>query len=114
MLELRTIFNGDQVTVALTGEVDLSNEAQLASGLRAALTVQGVRAMLVDLDGLRFLDSSGVRVLLQTHRLARERDVFLRVARARPTVAQVLRVTNVADLLGLEPERGPDDPGSLS
>ena len=61
----------------------------------------GVREVVVDLADVRFLDSSGVRVLVHGVSVGRERDVTMRVTGPQPGVARVLRITGVGTLLGL-------------
>jgi anti-sigma B factor antagonist len=94
---------GDRVVVRLCGEVDIAVEEQLRKSLDEVLAVWPPPAqILVDLGGLRFMDCSGVRVLLQVHRNARTMNCALMVCRPGPLVEHVLTVSGVADVLGLE------------
>ncbi|MGW4502614.1 STAS domain-containing protein [Micromonospora sp. NPDC004336] len=83
------------------GEVDMATADALGATITDALHRPGVREVVVDLADVRFLDSSGVRVLVHGVALARERDATLRVANPQPVVARVLRITGVGPLLGL-------------
>ncbi|MEU6078295.1 STAS domain-containing protein [Micromonospora sp. NPDC047074] len=90
-----------RVVLRPAGEVDMANSAELEATLTEALHRPGVREVVVDLADVRFLDSSGVRVLVRGAAVGRERDVTMRVTGPQPGVARVLRITGVGALLGL-------------
>jgi stage II sporulation protein AA (anti-sigma F factor antagonist) len=56
----------DELSVRLTGEVDLSNADQLEQELIPALAAGG--EVIVDCSGLTFMDSTGFRVLINAAR----------------------------------------------
>ncbi|WP_433390923.1 STAS domain-containing protein [Micromonospora sp. KLBMP9576] len=93
-----------QLVLRPTGEVDLATADALEATITDALGRPGVREVVVDLADVRFLDSSGIRVLVRGATEARGRDMTLRVTDPQPVVARVLRITAVGALLGL-----PDD-----
>lgn len=49
-------------TVAVTGEIDITNAAELITSIDG---VAGRRPLIVDLSGLRYLDSAGFAALFQ-------------------------------------------------
>ncbi|MEH0974013.1 STAS domain-containing protein [Micromonospora sp. CPCC 205546] len=83
------------------GEIDMASAGEFEATLTEALRRPGVREVVVDLAAVRFLDSSGVRVLVHGAAVGRERDVTLRVTGPQSGVARVLRITGVDALLGL-------------
>jgi anti-anti-sigma factor len=58
-----TQHNG-AVVVRAEGEVDLDNAEQLQSAVRSAAADSGDRAVVLDLLGVPFMDSSGLKTLL--------------------------------------------------
>ncbi|KAB1146145.1 STAS domain-containing protein [Micromonospora sp. AMSO12t] len=90
-----------QVVLRPAGEIDMATAGEFEATLTEALRRPGVREVVVDLADLRFLDSSGVRVLVHGVSVGRERDVTMRVTGPQPGVARVLRITGVGTLLGL-------------
>lgn len=90
-----------QVFVRPSGEIDMATADALGATITDALHRPGVREVVVDLADVRFLDSSGVRVLVHGVAVGRERGVTLRVENPQPVVARVLRITGVGPLLGL-------------
>ncbi|MEV4197586.1 STAS domain-containing protein [Micromonospora globbae] len=93
-----------EVVLRPVGEIDMATVDVLEKALATALDRPGLRAVVVDLAGVAFLDSSGVRALVDAALRARREGVTLRVVDPRPVVARVLRITAVGELLGLPAE----------
>ena len=89
---------GNEVTIALVGEVDLSNEAALGVALAAAIGRKPER-IVVDLAGVSYLDSSGVRCLLSVANVAAAAGSELVVSRPVGIVLRVLQICGVDELL---------------
>ncbi len=87
--------------VVVTGELD----AETAPALAAALAEADARnRLVVDLAGVEFIDSSGLRVLLETHhqRLADQRSLIL--TNPSSVVERLLEVAGVRDYFTIESE----------
>jgi anti-anti-sigma factor len=63
-----TRHEGGGVVVVLSGELDLAGERQLEAALNAAHATGA--PLTIDLSGLHFIDSSGLRVLVKLHNRA--------------------------------------------
>lgn len=112
MLQIRQPAGGDgQAVVVAEGQVDLATAPKLAEALTGAHGT-GVTQIVVDLAGVDFLDSIGVRVLVEAARQAAQREVSLSVRGAHGWVARVLEITGVDAYLDVEPTRSaaPGDP----
>ena len=77
--------------VAISGEID----AHTAPAVAAALAAADGEPLVVELSGVDFVDSSGLRVLLEAHH--NRSDAGRTLVLARPSVA-VQRVLDVAGL----------------
>jgi anti-anti-sigma factor len=94
------------VTVTVTGDVDLSTVAPLERARDKALANSPSR-VLIDLSGVRFIDSSGLKFLLETDRLSRAGGWKLQLVRPAQTAMRVLHVTGVERHLPfIEPGEG--------
>jgi len=86
------------VRVRPVGELDLATvpvvEAQLSE-----LVAAGFTSLVIDLRELRFLDSTGVRLLLSWNARCRADDLALRVIPGPAPVQRVIEVAGVAHLL---------------
>lgn len=93
------------MVVAVSGEVDLSNAHDVERLLAEAM--DGAAAVAVDLDGVTYLDSRGLQLLL---RLA-ERHVhhsldLVIVAGPRSIAYELLQVTGVVEVVPVVPGLG--------
>jgi len=93
-----TSDDGAGLRVSLAGDCDLAVRDELVTTLLAA--VSRSRCVVVDLAEVDFLDSSGIHGLVAAHRAAVERGGRLYLENPSGTVANVLEVTGVRDLLG--------------
>ncbi|MFJ9846684.1 STAS domain-containing protein [Kitasatospora sp. NPDC101155] len=88
-----------QVTVAITGEIDLATAAELESRVKECLANRPSR---VDLDfaQVRFCDCSGAHTLERLHHQAQEEGVVLKVTDVwAPIVARLFGLFGLADLV---------------
>ena len=81
----------------LSGEIDFTSSGAVQSAL-LAMILPGGGAMIVDLSRITFLDSSGLGVLVQAYRTAREQDTRLLVVASEP-VRKLLRLTGLDTVL---------------
>lgn len=88
-----------RVLAGLAGEFDLNSEADLAHRLGQAMVEHPGLEVEVDMSRVSFLDSSGIRALLQAHGMATERGCVLRLVGTHGTVREVLEIVDVYDLL---------------
>ena len=93
---------GSVVRITAVGEVDSSSAPLLRTELETALDGGQLRELVVDLDGVTFLDSAGLSVLAGAHRRAAAREVRLRVLASGRAVIRPLQITGLWDLLGAE------------
>jgi anti-anti-sigma factor len=97
---------GDGATVlVVAGEVDMTTVQPLRTAIVEVLD-RGAPELVVDLDAVTFLDSTGISVLVLGRRTATGTGARYRVVNARDMVARVLEVTGVRDFLS-EPAGAP-------
>lgn len=99
-----TLQTDGTFVVALSGECDLRVRDELTTLLRTA--VDTFDRVVVDLAALDFMDSSGVHALVAAQQAAEERHRHVYAINATGTVATVLELTGVIELL--RPPSGPD------
>lgn len=93
------------MVLALDGELDMASAPLLQ---RAVEEVDlGARRMLVlDLNRLEFIDSTGLRIILSARKRCQERDRELAVTRGSQQVERLLSVTGMAEHLRTVPAAG--------
>ena len=96
LIDVETV--GERAVVRLSGELDLASAPLLERELERA-GLEEVPLLVFDLDGLEFLDSTGLQVLLSTHRRVTERGQQFAITRGSPQVQRLLDITRVAERL---------------
>lgn len=97
-VEVEPAQDGDTSTLVLSGELDLSTATQLSDAVSATLRAPGCRRLALDLADIRFIDSSGINVLIEVRNAARDAEIDLVLSRMSRRVAEVLRLTAVDQL----------------
>jgi anti-sigma B factor antagonist len=88
--------------VELAGEADVTNCDTLREVLDAEVAKQP-RTLIIDLGGLRFMDSSALHVLLRANRAMDRQGGVLALASPREPVAKMLRLTAADQLIPVYP-----------
>jgi anti-anti-sigma factor len=97
-IELRR--EAGRIVLLLEGELDLENARTLDERLLAAERTDASQIVL-DLRGLRFIDSSGLRSILLATKRSREDSNRLGVLRGSGDVARLLKLTAIDHSLDL-------------
>jgi anti-sigma B factor antagonist len=87
------------VRLVVAGEVDFATCEHLRTAIHDSLTEAHITELIVDLNGVSFLDSSGIRALMEGSKLATERRVGYLVTNPRRIVHRVLELTGVLPIL---------------
>jgi anti-anti-sigma factor len=107
ILEVETVEDGGLVKLVLRGELDLSTAAKVEEELRRAESAEPP-VLVLDLAGLTFLDSTGLRLIVTADRRAREKGRRLAVVKGPDTVQRVFSITRLDEHLEMvEPGTDP-------
>jgi anti-anti-sigma factor len=98
-LDYETTRDGSIAVIAPKGELDLSGAALLEPEIDRLIGDPGVGTLVLDLRGLEFMDSSGLRLVVVTDRRARESGRRLAIVRGGDTVHRVFEITRMSDRL---------------
>jgi anti-sigma B factor antagonist len=98
-LDFDTSRDGSVAVIAPSGELDLSGAALLEAEIDRLLDDPGVGTLVLDLRGLEFMDSSGLRLVVVTDRRAREAGRRLALVRGSEIVHRVFEITRMSDRL---------------
>ncbi len=85
--------------LALAGEIDAGNVAHLTTALRGVTELSEVS---LDMQGVYFIDSSGLRVLIEAHQDLEAAGRRLVLRRPSPGVSRLLTISGVEGYLHLE------------
>ena len=96
-VEARESAGAPYTLVDIVGEADVTNTDELRRLLDEEVSQQP-RTMILDLSGLRFMDSSALHALLRVNRSMDRQGGVLALVSPQAAVAKILRLTT-ADLL---------------
>jgi anti-anti-sigma factor len=88
----------ERVIVCPAGDVDLATAANLQDTI-VELLERGFDCVAIDLRGVTFLDSSGIRALIVSHNRARELGARTQVILGGRCTRRPLEITGVLDYL---------------
>jgi anti-sigma B factor antagonist len=91
--------NGYSV-LAVSGEVDVATVPRLREQLHG-LVAQGSNKIVVDLDSVDFLDSTGLGVLVGALKRVRSNDGELSLVCTQPRIRKVFEVTGLTKVFNL-------------
>ena len=84
--------------LTVAGELDLRTSPELEERLSRAFDA-GAELVILDLRGVEFMDSTGLRVLLTAHQRAHESGRRFALVRGADQVERVLTLTGVREML---------------
>lgn len=107
MLEIAVSETGGVRLLRLTGELDMAGVDQLERLLTPDQTPEGA-TFVIDMRGLSFIDSSGLRALIMADERVRDEGGRFIVVRGPDRVNEILEMTGVAQRIELvdEPPAG--------
>ena len=92
----------DCTVIAPAGRIDNSTVASLMETILETVRASAV-PVVIDMQGVPFMSSAGLRVLMIVQRELRRRDQRLTVRSAQPAVDELLRVAGLDTLLEVRP-----------
>lgn len=109
LLNFQTTVTGATAVLALTGELDVSGAELLEHEMERVTTDFEVATVVLDLRGLSFMDSTGLRLMVLADGRARAAGRELALVRGRPDVQRVFEITRMDERL-----RFVDDPAEVT
>ena len=101
--EIGRALVGEPLVVTVKGEVDLATAPELEATVQRAFEIVPA-SVLLDLAGMSFIDSSGLRVLVALSNEARSRDATLALRNVPRHAERVLDLTGLSYWFDRAPE----------
>jgi anti-anti-sigma factor len=100
--------DGPEATLVMSGELDVA-AAPLVADAVIGLCADGTSRLLIDIEGISFMDSTGLRSLLASRDLCESHECELLVTRGGEQVRRLFELTGLVDRLPFV--AGPREPG---
>jgi anti-sigma B factor antagonist len=102
-VEITTKRVGAGCLIALKGDVDMNTSPDVRSGIGEAFRQGGVRALLIDLAGVRYMDSSGIATLVEAMQNCMKQNMRLRLVDLSPAVRDVFEMARLSSIFEVFP-----------
>jgi anti-sigma B factor antagonist len=96
--QIESVGQAERGRLKLTGELDLASVARVEQAVDATLA-EGMRALVLDLAGVSFVDSSGLRLFIVLDQRARAEGWKLTLTRPQQQAMTVFVVSGLEDNL---------------
>ena len=103
ILDFETREEAEQTLIELRGELDLSTAEKVEREL-TRVEAQAPSVLVLDLSGLKFLDSTGLRLVVGADQRARAADRRLVVVKGPAAVHRVFSITKLDERLEMVDE----------
>ncbi len=89
--------------MSLKGDVDMNSSPDVRGSLVAAFKERGAKALLIDLSGVRYMDSSGIATLVEAMQNCMTQGMRLRLVELSPSVRDVFELARLASVFEIFP-----------
>ena len=95
-MDIQKKLDGTTLSVSVTGHIDTVTAPQL----EAELVLDAVEELVIDISGVTYVSSAGLRVFLSAYKtMAKKRGMT--IVGAQPAVLEVFRITGFASIFKL-------------
>lgn len=93
-MQIETRKNGDVLVLDFDGKLTIASGSAAHDAIAKALA-DGETKILLDMEGVSSMDSSGVGELMASYTSAKNRGAALKILKLAPRVGEVLKVTQL-------------------
>lgn len=98
-MNIEKTFENNQLIITLNGRLDTITAPELEKELKE--NISGVEKLVLDFEGLEYLSSAGLRVLLATQKVMNRQGSMV-VKNVNDTIMEIFEITGFLDVLNIE------------
>jgi len=99
MMNLKTKLHRDVLYIALDGELDHHTAEYTRVGLDTAMTQTRAAQIIIDLAKLRFMDSTGIGVLIGRYKKMRDKNVPIFITNPSSQAERIFKMTGLYTIM---------------
>ena len=97
-MEISKTRNGESLLVTVTGRVDTTTAPELDE----ALKLDGITDLVIDLGGVPYMSSAGLRSMLTAQKAMMAAGGSLKLVKVQSAVKEVFEITGFSDIINIE------------
>lgn len=101
-LAINLEIKGDVLCIRLEGELDHHTSAELRDRVETAMDQHDIRHIVLNLEHLKFMDSSGLGVILGRYKRIKNSDGEMVVCAISPSIKRLLEMSGMFKIIRLE------------
>lgn len=98
-MEINKNLNGDALELKIIGRLDTTTAPALEAEVKNSL--EGIKSIVFDLEGLEYISSAGLRVLLSAQKSMNKQGT-MKLVNVNEVVMEVFEITGFVDVLTIE------------
>ncbi len=98
-MEIKTECIGTTLVIKLAGELDHHSASELKEEADRAIEMRNVVNLVLDFDGVTFMDSSGIGAIIGRYKQIRARGGKVMIIRVSPQVDKILEISGLKGLM---------------
>ena len=98
-MEINKNLNGDALELKIIGRLDTTTAPDLEAEVKNSL--EGLKSIIFDLEGLEYISSAGLRVLLSAQKSMNKQGT-MKLVNVNEVVMDVFEITGFVDVLTIE------------
>ncbi len=98
-MEINKNLNGDALELKIIGRLDTTTAPALEAEVKNSL--EGLKSIVFDLEGLEYISSAGLRVLLSAQKSMNKQGT-MKLVNVNEVVMEVFEITGFVDVLTIE------------
>lgn len=102
-LEINLEIKQDVLCVRLTGELDHHTSENLREKVSSIIEKEKIRHLVLNLEKLTFMDSSGLGVILGRYKEIKQKNGEMIVCAISPTIERLMEMSGLFKIIRLEP-----------
>ena len=101
-LTINTETKGDVLCIRLEGELDHHTAEQLKQQVTAVMEKKAIKHLVLNLESLRFMDSSGLGVILGRYKQIKQQQGEMYVCAISPSIKRLFDISGLFKVIRLE------------
>ena len=101
-MQILTSVDGDRAIITVEGKLTVTTSPELEAVVQQLEESGSYAGYDIDLSGLEYISSAGLRVLVATQKVVNGRGGSVRLLRPSESVMEVLEMTGLADVMTIE------------